>query len=788
MNYFRKKQLPVASCQFIQVTGNAQPATGKKTKLKTSPPWRGSLYRTPVMRLLFLLLLMPFTLQAQYYFEHEQSVPVIRNDTLLTNAWAGGLNAGQYSTIDLNGDGTQDLVIFDRTANKLSTFLGIRRKYKYAPEFEGLFPSGISNWILLADYNCDGQKDIFTSSRFGITVYQNVTVKGGQLSWKAAADPVLSIGSSGKVNLQVNSTDIPGITDLDNDGDLDILVYNFAVGGFIEYHKNLSVETHGDCRELLFERMTRRWGNFEECDCNKFAFGQRCSELEGKASTAAPMEYLHAGGKSILTLDFDNDSDKDLLIGHENCTELYYMENVGSPEEALFTSYQNQFPNASDAASFHIFPAAYFEDLDFDGLKDLLVAPNPFFNIGDKVNFSASNWFYKNTGTPTQPDFQLVEKDFLQKTMIEVGENAVPAFADYDADGDQDMFLGQRGTLHKDTFYGSITLYENTGTSVNPEFTFQTDDYLQISQLKLKDIKIYFADLNADEQPELLVTGTPSGEYGKAQMYLLENLAKPNTPYQYKAEDARKLEITFNFQDHPVFYDINKDGMTDLLLARQMGNLVYYRNISSDSLRPNWEQVNDAYGGIKGSPSARNLSITISDVDANQVDELVTTDNSGRLHIYKDFFTGMDDNTRQENVALHTQTVWNPLLRDFSESRLGEQTWLASVDLFNDGKPSLVVGNRGGGVSILRPFYRIPAERRENIIFPEPGSDKVMMTSDQDAIIQILSLSGQRVLEQSVSANNQATFDISTLPVGIYVVKILGKESTEEKRLILTEY
>src|SRR5690606_20718989 len=126
---------------------------------KTSKVWNIS-----VMRLLFFLLLFPCTLQAQYYFEHEQSVPVIRNDTLLTNAWAGGLNAGQYNTIDLNGDGTQDLVIFDRTTNKLSTFLGIRRKYKYAPEFEGLFPSGISNWILLADYNCDGQKDILPVS------------------------------------------------------------------------------------------------------------------------------------------------------------------------------------------------------------------------------------------------------------------------------------------------------------------------------------------------------------------------------------------------------------------------------------------------------------------------------------------------------------------------------------------------------------------------------------------------------------------------------------------------
>jgi len=737
------------------------------------------------MRILIFFLLLPFSLQAQYYFEYEQSVPIIKNDTLLTHAWAGGLNAGQYNTIDLNADGTQDLVIFDRTSNKLKTFLGVNRKYKYAPEFEQLFPKNIRNWILLADYNCDGKKDIFTSSRFGMTVYQNTTGENGPLSWKNVADPVLTQGSSGKVNLQVNGTDIPGISDLDNDGDLDILVYNFAVGGFIEHHKNLSMETHGDCRELLFERITRQWGNFEECDCNKFAFGQRCAELEGKASIE-PTKYVHAGGKSILTIDLDNDKDKDLLVGHETCTELYYMENVGTPEEALFTSFQNEIPNASTPANFHIFPAAYYEDLNFDGNRDLLVAPNTFFNIGDKVNFSASNWFYKNTGTDENPAFVLESRGFLQEKMIDIGENAVPAFTDYDADGDQDLFLGERGSLNQDGFYGAVTLYENTGTPTNPEFTFQTNDYANLGQLKLKDIKIAFTDLNADQQPELLISGTPSGEYGKAHLYLLENLAKPNSKYQYKAEAAKKLEITFNFRDNPVFYDVNKDGMTDMLLARQMGNLVYYRNISSDPLKPYWEQVDDSFGGIKGSPSTRNLSVAISDMDANQTDELIVSNGSGVLQIYSDFFTGQDDATPSSDISPQTHVLWNPLLQNFSRSRLGEQSWLASVDLFKDGKPGLVVGSRGGGLSFLRTFYRIPAERREDIIFREASSTYFSIQSGQDAVVQINSLSGQEVVREIADAHGKAVFDVA-LSAGVYIIKIITQDKTVEKRLIITE-
>jgi hypothetical protein len=216
-----------------------------------------------------------------------------------------------------------------------------------------------------------------------------------------------------------------------------------------------------------------------------------------------------------------------------------------------------------------------------------------------------------------------------------------------------------------------------------------------------------------------------------------------------------------------------------------MGNLVYYRNISSNPLQPYWEQIDDGYADIEGSPSTRNLSIAISDLDANQIDELITTDISGVLHVYGDFFTGVEDHTPSSDISLQTQIVWNPFIQDFSGSRLGEQAWLTSADLFKDNKPGLIVGSRGGGVTLLRTFYRIPAERRENIIFPEPGSDQVMIKSDQDALIQIHSLSGQKVAEQTVAANDQAIFDISTLPSGMYVVKIISNEKTEEKRLII---
>ena len=186
-------------------------------------------------------------LEAQQVYYWDQQVRVSENGDTLAIPWVGGINSSQVSTIDLDQDGNEDLVIFDRTNEKITTILITPNGYQYAPVYESYFPSGLKGWVLLRDFNRDGKKDLFAHTPFGIKVYENITRPGGRLDWELILDPIFTLGSSGQVNLQVNILDLPGIDDLDGDGDLDILVYNFAVGEGIEYHKNLSMENTGSC-------------------------------------------------------------------------------------------------------------------------------------------------------------------------------------------------------------------------------------------------------------------------------------------------------------------------------------------------------------------------------------------------------------------------------------------------------------------------------------------------------------------------------------------------------------
>ncbi|HZI26078.1 MAG TPA: VCBS repeat-containing protein, partial [Chryseolinea sp.] len=380
----------------------------------------------PLIR--FLLLVLPFGIQAQFNYVLDQSIPV-RNDpsAMLLLPWAGGLNAAHYNTLDLNGDGRDDLVLYDRMGDRILTFLNLDNMYLYAPEYETFFPKEITNWLLLRDYNCDGRKDIFTGNIQGIKVYINVTAAEGNLSWEEVSfyavpgerksTVLLTKGFLDKINLQLQFDDLPSIVDADGDGDLDIFNIRYFGQGTIEYHQNFSMERYGTCDSLDFERITQTWGNVTECGCADFAFnGEDCGSTGGRVK--------HAGGKSLLMLDIDANGSLDALFSEAECNNLYALPNTGSIESPVISSYNN-FPE-STPVDFPIFPAPFYEDVDFDGRKDLIAIPNIFSKTSDILNadLSHSNWVYKNYGTNESPDFSFTTNSFLQEQMIDVGDNA----------------------------------------------------------------------------------------------------------------------------------------------------------------------------------------------------------------------------------------------------------------------------------------------------------------------------------------------------------------------------
>jgi hypothetical protein len=713
------------------------------------------------MRIYISVLLLSISINSlsQVYIV-DQTVPVEIEDKLLTNPWAGGLNAGQYSTMDVNRDGVDDLVVFDRTSSKINVFVNSDNKYLYAPELATQFPKGIENWMLLRDFNCDGKKDIFTSDPLGIRVYVNESGDDG-LKWRIfnsrapQPSPLLTKGfSASPINIQLNSSDIPSIEDVDGDGDLDILVFRFSSLATVEFHKNINMEVDASCDSLQFERITQSWGEFEECGCGTFAFnGEACPPYNGGKTE-------HQSGKSLLTLDMDGDGDYEAIISEEGCADLHLLPNVGNSQVALMNSSTKNFPGVNNRAALFVFPAAYYEDVDFDGIKDLLVAPNVSSNVNFSVDFKASGWLYHNEGTNDNPSFSFVQKDFLQDQMLDFGENSAPAFIDYDNDGDQDMFVGmmqrQAGSISS-----SIMLFSNTGTASLPKFNLIDDDFLSFSLIGAINIKPQFADVNNDGLSDFVFSATETAGFSTNIYYLL----RTGSGFSF-SDQAQVLFPNIGMEENYKVFDLDGDGLLDLLLGRSTGRVEYYKNTGNGDA-PVFTIEDQSFYGLDFSPFRQNATCEIADLDGDGKLDLIVGDSRGNITYYTDFLTNLA-------APLEGETELIKIGDGNIALNIGSKIKPVAVNLFNTDKPTLVLGTGQGGLSVLRNEGGIANTPNSPIgLYPNPVrvGEELIIKSSQAMVVNIIAVNGQVVMKGiTLLEGVEMKINVSALKEGLYIV------------------
>lgn len=724
------------------------------------------------------LVCWPAFVHGQFTYVIDQTIPVDDlSDTPYVFPWAGGLNAPQTNTLDLNQDGIDDLVLFDRMANKPITFLREADHYVYKPEYESLFPD-LANWLLIRDYDCDGRKDIFTGDVLGIRVFRNLTTDG-PLLWgqyffftqpgSPKSSVLLTKGFSGLINLQLQFDDLPSISDMDNDGDLDILSMRFQGQGSVEFHKNFSKELYGNCDSLVFERTTQSWGNWKECACGIIAFnGEECPPASGG-------RIKHAGGKALLAFDFDNDQDQDLLFSEGECTQLFLLENQGDADNPVFSTAVN-YP-AANPPVFFIFPTPFLEDVDFDGVRDLIVIPNVYAKELLEIDLKHSNWLYRNTGTQELPEFTFQRSDFMQSGMIDVGDNAVPAFFDIDGDNDLDMIIGQDNTDGEST--GSLTLYENTGTPATPVFKFVTDNYLDFKSFLLYNIKPQFYDVNTDGKIDLVFSATSSTLH-QTGMYTLIN--KSSTGLDFSGQPLNPVSFDMLFTENFHMTDVDADGMPDVIVGRSNGSVQFWRN-NGPSGAINLTLTQDNFLGLGPSVERQSLALFSSDLNADDKPDLVLGDQYGHLSVVSDFRQTNDE------VVLLNDIVFNPISGTYGSPDLGGRIWPTAADLFNQTKPAILVGNILGGVQILRNDQRDTLPPGPGIeIYPNPvrGTDMLNIKVDRQATIQILSLLGQELTEPvPISPNQPSALSLPRLSSGLYILRVVVGGGSFSRRVVV---
>ena len=580
------------------------------------------------------------------------------------------------------------------------------------------------------------------------------------------------------INIQVNSQDIPGIEDIDGDGDLDILTYRFTNSSTIDYYRNTSIENTNECGQLTFTRDTRVWGDFEECSCNDIVFGTRCipGGITNNDIIELGIEKIeHAGGKTILPIDFDNDGDMDLITSDELCETLYYMENVGDNMTARMTAFSS-FPE-SDPAAFYIFPSAFFDDFDFDGIKDLVISSNAGENILNGVDFTNNTSIYKNTGSNTNIVFSNAIP-FLQDKMLDIGETTYPALVDFDADGDLDLFVGNRGLLEAGGFIASIFLFENNGTQFDPNFIQANTDYLNLKSSQYRNIKPQFVDLDGDGDLDLSYQATTA--IGQTSIYYRLNSAGSNNPLMLGNEQT--MLSSQDESDQPFFYDINRNGNVDLFIGKRLGALHLLENDGSF----NFTETTTAYAGLADDFDKRNLVPSIADIDNDGRTELITTDYSGQIRIHSGNLglTFVPD-------SISSKLINNQYFEALITSNNGLISPFVTGDILGTGKPIFIQGNNRGGLHLLENL----SERGVNSstqpivlnLFPNPSSLQFTVRTDVTATIDIYSATGQLVNSGiTITGNTNLEFNSTGMAPGVYLIRAYnGSNKPTVKRLLI---
>ena len=544
----------------------------------------------------------------QFGFEYDNSIIVNRGGEALTNAWGGGLNYAQISDFDYDFDGDMDLFIFDRSTNNIRVYTqedqGGTKFYQLAYNAKANFPSDVRYRATMVDYDNDGRKDLWTYGIGGLKVYRNVGDLGNGIQWVLAENLLYSEYVNGTSNLYVSSSDIPAIVDVDFDGDIDILTFHQG-GSNIEFHQNQSMELYGIPDSLVFEIKNECWGLFtEEALNNSIILNETnfpCSGSQivnplktGQGPDDETASKKHSGS-TVLALDMDNSGVYDLVIGDVSFPNLTLLMNGGSAPNtnSAMISQDNFFPSNTTPASIQLFPASFYVDVDFDGKRDLLVCANAK-NISEN---ESSIRFYKNIGTDATPNFVFTADNFLQNEMIEHGTGSVPVLFDFDEDGLDDLivanFFRYIPLMDKES---TIAYYKNTGTASVPEFTYVDYNLFNLDQenFGLRSIPT-FGDVDGDGDKDMFI-GVSDGSvvfyqnnsigsgavFGSPQVTYLDNNSDPIASFGYT---------------HPQLFDLDNDGLMDLILGSKTGELHYYKNIGTISV-PSFELENVQLGNI----------------------------------------------------------------------------------------------------------------------------------------------------------------------------------------------
>jgi len=745
---------------------------------------------------LIALFLLPVLAGAQMkYYQRDASVIVNGYGSEKTLAWCGGFNNPQFAMADLNHDGLQDLVVFEN-GNSLRTFINTGTEgspvYTYVPEYGLNFPP-LLDFMVLADFNCDGIADLFEQDGVFISVYKGYYNASNQLCFTYYIDLFYTNDSETHGfpgNAFNNPGDIPSIVDVNNDGAVDIVSYDVD-GQTMNYYKNLRVDLGLSCDTLAIELADRCWGKVRQYYPRTHQLQWECSEAGLCCDKVTRTTHI---GNTPCLFDWDMDGDYDYLDGSISFNEMTFLENgripynPTGPDSMFYQDTMWQSAPGGTQIEVPVWPAAFNVDVDQDGKKDLLISPNTP-NLSENYRCI---WYYKNESSPGIPNWQFQSDTFMIDKSIDLGTAAYPMLFDFNGDGLPDLFIGSDGYFQSDgTLRSRISYYLNTSVDGSPSFTIQTYDFLNIDSFGFRGAAPAFGDIDGDGLPDMIL-----GHTDGSLSYFKNMAASSSVPPVWKLMELQLTDVagdTINTGGYaaPFIYDIDKDGKKDLVIGGEYGYLTYYQNVSVTPGVISLKLISTHLGNarVDSNRNFGNYSAPFfGRIDSTGIDYLMAGSYSGDIYRYTGFQSGDTSATytmldSQFAFIDSTYSVYNHAPGTSLQRYDGLRSTPTVGHIGTDSSYYLIFGNNKGGVQLykweLRNTTETPTvyEKGKALVYPNPTKD-VLNVSWNDMLspmlqISVMNMAGQTLyITTTPSAPMHTAIPTSMLPSGMYVCQI----------------